>query len=68
MEDGTDDTVDYNFVRGQFTETKLEAAIIYLFQEQDYAYVPGDTIHRGFEETLLKDDSRVYRLHHCYWV
>ena len=52
--------MDYNFVRWQFTESELEAAIIGLFQEQDYAYVPGDTIHRGFEETLLKDDMRVY--------
>ena len=52
--------MDYNFVRGQFTESELEAAIIGLFQEQDYVYVPGDTIHRGFEETLLKDDMRVY--------
>ena len=52
--------MDYNFVRGQFTEAELEAAIIGLFQEQDYVYVTGDTIHRGFEETLLKDDMRVY--------
>ena len=57
--------MDYNFVRGQFTESELEAAIIGLFQEQDYAYVPGDTIHRGFEETLLKDDLRAH-LSTCY--
>jgi len=50
--------LDYNFVSGQFTEAELEVAIIGLFQEQDYDYVPGGTIHRGFEETLLKDDLR----------
>jgi len=52
--------VDLNFVRGQFTEAELESAIISLFQEQDYDYVSGETIHRGFEEILLKDDLRIY--------
>ena len=60
MEMEKDDTVDYNLVGGQFTEAEHEAAVIGLFQEQDYAYVPGGTIHRGFEETLLKDNLRAY--------
>jgi len=52
--------VDLNFTRGMFTEAELEAAIIDLFQKQDYDYVLGETIHRGFEEILLKDDLRSY--------
>jgi hypothetical protein len=54
------DAVDLNFVRGQFTEAELELAIIGLFQEQDYDYVLGETIHRGFEDILLKDDLRSF--------
>ncbi|OQB26114.1 MAG: Type I restriction enzyme EcoR124II R protein [Firmicutes bacterium ADurb.Bin182] len=52
--------MDLNFTRGMFTEAELEAAIIDLFQKQDYDYVLGETIHRGFEEILLKDDLRSY--------
>jgi type I restriction enzyme R subunit len=52
--------VDLNFIRGQFTEAELESAIIGLFQEQDYDYVLGETIHRGFDEILLKDDLRSF--------
>jgi type I restriction enzyme R subunit len=52
--------VDLSFVRGQFTEAELESAIISLFAEQDYDYVLGETIHRGFEEILLRDDLRSY--------
>jgi type I restriction enzyme R subunit len=43
-----------------FTEAELEVAIIDLYQKQDYDYVLGETIHRGFEEILLKDDLRSY--------
>lgn len=52
--------MDLNFVRGQFTEAELEAAIIGLFQAQDYDYVLGETIHRGFKEILLQDGLRSY--------
>jgi type I restriction enzyme R subunit len=52
--------VDLNFVRGQFTEAELESAIIGLFQEQNYEYVHGDTLHRGYDEILLKSDLRAY--------
>lgn len=52
--------MDLSFVRGQFTEAELESAIISLFAEQDYDYVLGETIHRGFEEILLRDDLRSY--------
>ena len=56
--------MDYSFVRGQFTEAELEAAIIGLSQEQDYTYVPGDTIHCSFEEILLKADLCAYLSSH----
>jgi type I restriction enzyme R subunit len=49
-----------DFVKGQFTEAELEAAIISLFQEQDYISVHGEIIHRSFAEILLKDDLREY--------
>ena len=52
--------MDLNFATGQFTEAELESAIISLFTEQDYDYVLGETIHRGFEEILLRDDLRSY--------
>ncbi len=52
--------MDLNFIRGQFTEAELESAIISLFTEQGYDYVLGETIHRGFEEILLKDDLSSY--------
>lgn len=56
--------MDLNFNRGLFTEAELEAAIISLFQEQDFDYVLGETIHRGFEDILLKDDLRAYLISH----
>jgi len=34
--------VNYNFVKGQFTEAQLEKAIIALFEQQDYTYVHGE--------------------------
>jgi type I restriction enzyme R subunit len=52
--------VDLKFVRGQFTEAELESAIISLFTEQEYDYILGETIHRGFEEILLRDDLRSF--------
>lgn len=52
--------MDLSFVRGQFTEAELESAIISLFTEQGYDYVLGETIHRGLEDILLKDDLRSY--------
>lgn len=58
--------VDLNFIRGQFTEAELELAIISLFTEQGYDYVLGETIHRGFEEILLKDDLHSYLSAHYH--
>ena len=52
--------MDLNFVRGHFTEADLESAIINLFAEQGYDYIIGETIHRGFEEILLRDDLRAF--------
>ena len=50
----------YEFVRGQFTEAQLEAAIIELFQQQGYIYVHGEKIHRQYEDILLEDDLRLF--------
>jgi type I restriction enzyme R subunit len=41
-------------------EAELELAIIGLFGEQNYDYVPGETIYRGSNEILLKDDLRPF--------
>lgn len=54
--------MDLNFIRGQFTEAELESAIIQLFIEQGYDYIPGETIPRRFEEILLQDDLRSFLL------
>lgn len=54
--------MDYNFVKGQFTEAQLEEAIIALFQQQDYTYVHGESIHRKYEDILLLDDLRSFML------
>jgi len=52
--------VDYNFEKGKFTEDELEQAIIELFKEQGYDYVPGESIHRQYEDILLEDDLRSF--------
>lgn len=52
--------MDYFFERGKFTEDELEHAIIELFEKQGYVYVPGDSIHRQYEDILLLDDLRSF--------
>ena len=52
--------MDYEFIRGQFTEAELESAIITLFEQQDYIYVHGDGIHRRNEDILLENDLRSF--------
>lgn len=52
--------MDYEFIRGQFTEAELELAIITLFEQQGYSYVHGDNIHRRYEDILLEDDLRTF--------
>lgn len=52
-----------NYVRGLFT-AEPESAIIGWFTKQGYDYVSGQTIHRRFEEILLKDDLRSYLFAH----
>lgn len=52
--------MDYEFIRGQFTEAELESAIITLFEQQGYGYVHGDSIHRHYEDILLEDDLRTF--------
>ena len=42
----------------KFTEAQLEKAIIGLLGEQGYPHVLGETIQRGPEEVLIKDDLR----------
>ena len=44
----------------KFTEAQLEEAIIELLGEQGYPHVLGETIQRGPEEVVLKDDLREY--------
>lgn len=52
--------MDYIFEKGKFTEGELEQAIIELFEQQGYTYVPGESIHRRCEDILLTDDIRSY--------
>ncbi len=54
--------MDYNFVKGQFTEAQLEKAIIALFEQQGYTYVHGESIHQKYEDILLTDDLRSFML------
>lgn len=49
---------DYKFTKGNFTEARLEEAIIELFQAEEYDYTNGNTMQRNLEEVLLKDDLR----------
>lgn len=50
----------YNFIKGQFTEEELEKAIINLFQNEDYDYLNGETIHRQFSDVILYADFMEY--------
>jgi type I restriction enzyme R subunit len=52
--------MDYEFIRGQFTEAELEAAIITLFEQQGNSYVHGDSIHHRYEDILIEDDLRPF--------
>lgn len=52
--------MDYNFLKGKFTESELEKAIIELCTQQGYTYVCGDDMHRRYEDILLLDDLRAY--------
>lgn len=52
--------MDYIFEKGKFTEDELEHAIIELFEKQEYTYVPGESIHRQYEDILLLDDLRSF--------
>lgn len=56
--------MDLDFIKGQFTEAELEGAIINLLEAQGYTYVRGDTIHRRFEDILIKEDLRSYLAMH----
>ena len=52
--------MELKFIKGQFTEAQLEDAIIALFEQQDYTYVHGESIHRKYEDILLLDDLRAF--------
>ncbi len=54
--------MDYKYYNGKFNEDKLEEAIIELFRQQGYTPVTGNTIHRKYEEVLLKDDMKSFLL------
>ena len=41
-------------------EAQLELAVMELFQEEGYEYVPGETIMREVTDVLLRDDLRMY--------
>ncbi len=56
---GSED-MDYNFIKGKFTEAELEKAIIELCTQQEYTYVSGENMHRKYEDILLLDDLRSY--------
>ncbi|MEJ1336733.1 MAG: type I restriction endonuclease subunit R [Candidatus Sedimenticola sp. (ex Thyasira tokunagai)] len=44
----------------QFTEDKLEQAIIALLEDKEYAYHKGDSFTRQPSEVLIKDDLRTF--------
>ncbi|WXG53293.1 MAG: hypothetical protein RNU03_00870 [Candidatus Sedimenticola sp. (ex Thyasira tokunagai)] len=55
----------------QFTEDKLEQAIIALLEDKEYAYHKGDSFTRQPSEVLIKDDLRTflgkqYAKHCCF--
>ena len=41
-------------------EAQLELAVMELFQEEGYEYIPGDSIMREVTDVLLRDDLRKY--------
>jgi type I restriction enzyme R subunit len=44
----------------KFTEAQLEAAIIELLEAEGYPHVLGETVERGSQEVLIKDDLRAF--------
>ena len=50
--------MDNIFEKGKFTENELEQSIIELFTRQGYTYVPGERIHRRYDEILLESDVK----------
>lgn len=52
--------MDYQFIKGQFTEDQLEQAIVELFVQQGYGHIHGETLHRKYEDILLLDDFCTY--------
>lgn len=48
------------FIKGTFNEAELEAAIIEMFENQNYEYVNGYSLHRRPDNILLKNDLRSY--------
>jgi len=46
----------------KFTESKLEQAVIELFEAEGYQYLSGEQIHKEISEVLLRDDLKQYLL------
>lgn len=44
----------------KFTEAALEAAIIELFEEEEYQYQHGESIHKEISDVLLRDDITLF--------
>jgi type I restriction enzyme R subunit len=49
-----------SITKGQFTESELKTAIIYLFEAQGCTSFHGDSIHRRFEDILFENDLRAF--------
>ncbi len=43
-----------------FTEEKLEQAVIDLFKAEGYRHLTGEQIHKELPEVLLRDDLKQY--------
>lgn len=48
------------FIKGTFNEAELETAIIQMFENQEYEYVNGYSIHCRSDNILLENDLRSY--------
>ena len=52
--------MEYQFIKGSFTENDLEQAIIELFEQEGYKHIKGDNLHRKLEDIILIDDLKEF--------
>lgn len=52
--------MNYEFIKGTFSEQELEDAIIELFREQGFKYSKGEEISRKYDDILLLDDLKTF--------